>query len=176
MWPVIVVDDGSHDGSARQIARCGFDNLQVIQQPGRGVTATWNAGLRLAKTTYAVLLNNDLVIEGPFMESLLGPLRSEQALITGAELQAEHFLAGWCLAFGRELWRNLGGFDESLQTYWSDTDFQQRTIATCQTATPLQVVASLPLQHLGHRTTGHDPHRRQRWLTDQARYLQKWPS
>ncbi len=133
---VIVVDDGSGDDSVGNIRREGFPNCDVLEQPPRGVTAAWNAGIHHATSEYMVLLNNDVMIDGPFLERLIRPLRNRQAWIVGAEWRNEpqapvsRLLTGWCLAFERSLWERLGGFDERFRLYWSDTDFQCR--AACE--------------------------------------------
>jgi GT2 family glycosyltransferase len=187
---IVIVDDGSTDGSELLFGRCRSltGELCVVGRPPRGVTAAWNAGLARVETRFAVLLNNDVVIRGPFLDRLLAPLREERGAISGAAWRVEplaprkfipdgRLLEGWCLAFATELWSRLGGFDESLRTYWSDTDFQCRA-ARCYgrsaRAAPLVVVSSLPIVHLGHRTARRDPGRGAQWRGDRERFLRKW--
>lgn len=191
---VIVVDDGSDDDSAEQIRRAGFPNCRVVTQPPRGVTAAWNTGIQHARTSFVVLLNNDVEIRGTFVERLVGPLRNHRALIVGAEwrhephlppqirtsLKQARMLAGWCLAFRRDLWQRLAGFDESLAMYFSDTDFQCRAAIDSSSIQPtgsrcvLHSAGPLPLRHLGHQTTQSDPQRNLQWRLDRAAFLQAW--
>jgi len=180
-WPVIVVDDGSEDASREGIRNAGFENCRVISQPPLGVTAAWNAGIGRVETPWVILLNNDVLIDGPFVEWLMQPLRAGQAFITGAETRSEPLLlnrtllSGWCFGFAVELWRELGGFEESLRLYWSDTDFQcSAMLRSAANKTALKCVASLPLRHLGHQTARHDPRRRELWQADRARFVTKW--
>ncbi len=55
---VIVVDDGSTDGSAREIRRFGTQ-IVYLSQANRGVCAARNAGIRQAKGEYVAFLDQD---------------------------------------------------------------------------------------------------------------------
>ncbi len=55
---VIVVDDGSDDGSADFVEQ-GYPQIQLIQQPNSGVSAARNAGLRKANCDWIALLDSD---------------------------------------------------------------------------------------------------------------------
>lgn len=176
-WPVIVVDDGSEDCSAALIEAAAFTDCRVIEQSHRGVTAAWNTGLAEVTTEFVVLINNDVRVGGAFLDFLIEALRNRPASIAGVEWRVEPLirrraLAGWCLGFAVDLWRDLGGFDEALKWYFSDTDFQCRAANRgCELAS----VVGLPLEHLGHQTTRHDPRRRAMWQSDRAQFLHKWP-
>lgn len=183
---VIIMDDGSADDSVSAIRRANLPDCELIQQPPRGVTTAWNAGIRRVETPFVLLLNNDVAIEGPFVERLVMPLRNREAMIAGVEWRTEpliprqvipnrQLLAGWCLAFEKRLWSRLGGFDESLRLYWSDADFQCRAaILDSASETALTAVSTLPLRHLGHRTTQQEPRRTSLWHADRIRFLAKW--
>lgn len=189
-WPIVVVDDGSSDGSAEWIELAAVPNCRVLRQPSLGVTAAWNAGIQSVTTPSVVLLNNDVLVDGPVLDELLKPLRNRQALIAGVEWRREplvprqlesrfpdrRLLAGWCFAFETELWSQLGGFDETLRLYYSDTDFQCRAAQNLSMSTAgrvLSVVPLLPLRHLGHQTTRRVPGRTSQWQADRARFLSK---
>ena len=86
------------------------------------------------------------------------------------------FLEGWCFALARSTFLDLGGFDESLALYFSDTDLQARALQHDETL-PLVAAPELPIQHLSHRTTRHavkPTARRTRWQHDRQRFMHKW--
>lgn len=190
--PVIVVDDGSGDDSAERIRRANLPNCRLVEQPTSGVTAAWNTGLRHVETPVAILLNNDVVVHGRFLEQLVHPLRIRRASMAGVEwrrelliprsisthLDTERLLAGWCIAFGIELWQRLGGFDDAMKVYYSDTDFQcralEREFEAGLPSNPLHAAGPLPLRHLGHQTARRDPRRRLQWQLDRNAFLSKW--
>src|SRR5688572_976564 len=80
---VIVVDDGSTDGTRRELDRFG-DRLTVVSQPQAGAYAARNRGLRAARGEFIAFLDSDdrwlphrLARQMPLMD------RSEVALVFG---------------------------------------------------------------------------------------------
>lgn len=186
-FPIVVVDDGSRPEAVALIEQsCG--DVRLVRQPHLGVTAAWNRGLEQVATTFAVLLNNDVIVHGAWVDALVQPLREGSAALSGVELRRERavsstvlellgrseFLAGWCWAFRAADARGLGGFDESLRLYFSDTDLQARLLARTGRRSPPTVVRGLPLRHAGHATTRLLPDRVAMWQGDRARFIEKW--
>lgn len=185
-WPIIIVDDGSRPETVELVERTCRD-ARVVRQAHRGVTAAWNCGLRVVASTLVVLLNNDVTIRGPWIDALLSPLRNG-AVISGTELRTERaapagvlrgigsseFVAGWCWAFRRDDVLAIGGFDESLRLYFSDTDMQARLLNADLGSGQPAVVCGLPLRHLGHRSTRMLADRRAIWEQDRRRFIRKW--
>jgi GT2 family glycosyltransferase len=186
-WPIVVVDDGSNPIAAAELEQLSGD-VVLLRQPHHGVTAAWNSALRHVGTPLVVLLNNDVLIEGAWVDRLVQPLRSSVCMLSGVELRHEQavppavldrlgrsrFVAGWCWAFRVSDFRALGGFDESLRLYFSDTDLQARLLGRASPTADPVIVTSLSLQHLGHASTRSLTSRRAQWRADRARFIAKW--
>ncbi|MBX3450375.1 MAG: glycosyltransferase [Planctomycetaceae bacterium] len=180
---IVVVDDGTESGEYRRWLK-RTRGLRVERQSGVGPTRAWNRGIAAAKGEFVVLLNNDVRCRGSVCGRLTRLLTTGDAAVAGAAWRDEpellrikgeasrlegRVLEGWCLAFRRSLWEELGGFDETMTVYWSDVDFQLRAIRQAGLAQ-----ADVPLRHLGHRTVKQRPDRRARWLEDRAVFRKKW--
>jgi len=194
-WPIVIVSDGCEEAELSKL-RSGIQNeldVKIIKQPHRGVSASWNVGISIAETEYVVLLNNDVLCTGDWGRSFLSPLRSGDSWISGVNIRRENELIrlgmstdeeaylfeGWCFGLAKKTWNDLGGFDESMSTYWSDTDFQWRGKIHYDQTDWLRkgFVSDLPLRHLGHRTA----HRssvisasRRIWFADRNVFRNKW--
>lgn len=84
---VIVVDNGSEDGSPAILAQ-EFDWVKVIAFPNnRGFDAAVNAGIRAAKTPYVFLLNNDTTIASDCIEQLEAAIGQDDRIFSvGAKM------------------------------------------------------------------------------------------
>ncbi|SNY34640.1 bifunctional polysaccharide deacetylase/glycosyltransferase family 2 protein [Paractinoplanes atraurantiacus] len=74
---VIVVDDGSTDGTAEIADGLGFPNVTVIWQPNSGKPAALNTGIAAAGTDVVVMMDGDTVFEPDTVRHLVQPFADE---------------------------------------------------------------------------------------------------
>ncbi|MFI7598097.1 bifunctional polysaccharide deacetylase/glycosyltransferase family 2 protein [Actinoplanes sp. NPDC049681] len=72
---VIVVDDGSTDGTAEIVERLGLLGVYVLRQPNAGKPAALNHGIGYAQHDILVLVDGDTVFEPDAVGRLVQPLR-----------------------------------------------------------------------------------------------------
>ncbi|WWR15318.1 glycosyltransferase family 2 protein [Lachnospiraceae bacterium JLR.KK008] len=112
--PVIVVDNGSTDGSAALVER-EFPAVTLIRFPeNRGFCAAVNAGISAACTPFVILLNNDTTVESQFVTRLTAAvMESDRYFSAGAKMlcmdnpeiiddAGDYYCAlGWAFARGK---------------------------------------------------------------------------
>ena len=138
-FELIVVDDGSQDGTAEGLYQRYGTSLLVVSQPRRGVAAARNLGFSWSSGRYVAFLDSDdlwrptkLEIQAAFMESHpeIEICQTEEIWVrNGVRVNPKrrhrkpsgdifHASLGLCLVspsavmMTRELLRRLGGFDE----------------------------------------------------------------
>jgi cellulose synthase/poly-beta-1,6-N-acetylglucosamine synthase-like glycosyltransferase/peptidoglycan/xylan/chitin deacetylase (PgdA/CDA1 family) len=74
---VIVIDDGSTDGTARLVSDLGLPAVKVIRQQNAGKPAALNAGLIAAAHEVIVTVDADTVFEGDALLHLVQPFSDE---------------------------------------------------------------------------------------------------
>ncbi|MEU7480339.1 glycosyltransferase [Lentzea sp. NPDC042327] len=70
---VVVVDDGSTDGTADRAEELGLPGVTVLRQDNQGKPAALNAGVRAARHDVLVLLDGDTVFEPDTIGQLVQP-------------------------------------------------------------------------------------------------------
>ncbi|MFC0624647.1 bifunctional polysaccharide deacetylase/glycosyltransferase family 2 protein [Kribbella deserti] len=70
---VIVVDDGSSDGTADLVESLGLPGVRVIRQPNAGKPAALNTGLQAASYELVVMVDGDTVFEPDAVRMLIQP-------------------------------------------------------------------------------------------------------
>lgn len=134
VYPVIVVDNASTDGSAEAL-RNRFPDAMVKALPqNMGYGRAANVGLRMVETPYALLLNPDLKASVEDIGKLLDHARSDTANtaiwgpasqkkdLTGEAPQSVEWISGCAMLFDMEKLRTLGFFDENIFLFFEETD------------------------------------------------------
>jgi peptidoglycan/xylan/chitin deacetylase (PgdA/CDA1 family)/GT2 family glycosyltransferase len=70
-FEVIVVDDGSTDGTADLVERLGLPGVRVVRQPNAGKPAALNNGVRYARADLLVLVDGDTVFQRDTLSRLV---------------------------------------------------------------------------------------------------------
>lgn len=144
---VIVCDDGSSQGTADALAVARSKLLPyarlLTNARNLGVVATYNVLVRASAGTRVLLLDDDVTVPPGLLGTVHGLLTTipnvgalswkssgskpgqAQAPVVGL-LEPATQLAGYCMAFSRMLYDELGGFDESFHHYCGDSDFALR--------------------------------------------------
>lgn len=173
---LIVVDDGSQDGSGPLARSAG---ATLITTPPRGAASARNAGAARARGRWLVFLDADVVLEAQALARLLAPLEAGQARaaigvyapcpaelglasrVKDRSIRARHQRAGaqvgWFWtglgAVERDLFEELGGFDGARfgGATVEDMELGYRITAAGQ---PVLQVAESRLRHLHRHSLG----------------------
>lgn len=151
---IIIVDDGSWDGSTSFIKK-NYPEIKLIKHTkNRGFSAAVNTGVRAAKGKLILLLNTDVLPTWNFLEKVIPDFEDKSVfavslhekgfgyakgsfnngyinLAMGEEkekLFPSFYVSGGSGVFRRKVWVELGGMDEKLLSpfYWEDIDLCYR--------------------------------------------------
>lgn len=113
-FSILVIDNGSNDGSADYIRRCYPEVEVVCFAKNEGFCRAVNEGILRSKTPYVVLLNNDTVCEPCFIEELVRVMERDPNCFSGGacmlQMQdtdridnaGDYYCAlGWAFALGK---------------------------------------------------------------------------
>ncbi|EKD94549.1 MAG: glycosyl transferase family protein [uncultured bacterium] len=152
IFEIIIVDNGSKDESVNYLNQNFKDKFKLIRNTvNRGFSSAINIGVKSSKGDFILLLNNDVMPEVDFLESIEeifadqkvfgvslheknhGPSRAsfQNGIIDIGFTKPESknkeltfYVSGAAGIFRKSIWQELGGMDEKLLSpfYWEDID------------------------------------------------------
>lgn len=86
-FDVLIVDNGSTDGSRELIESCYTEARLISYKENYGFCKAVNEGILCAETPYVILLNNDTEVEEQFVEELLKAIKRSPCIFScGAKM------------------------------------------------------------------------------------------
>lgn len=136
---VIVIDDGSTDGSL-EVAKSYEPEVKVIQQVNKGLASARNTGIMNARGDYVLPLDSDDILDVKCVERIIEYAKATnadvispsvqcfgigtQTIILVPEPKLEDFKEGnrisYCSAFKRNVLLEVGGYSPRMQEGYED--------------------------------------------------------
>lgn len=127
---------------------------ETIEREG-SLNEARNRGVRSLDTDYVAILDDDL----SFPEQLITELasRADRDTLLGLADWDFGLIAGRMMVFHRDLWSDVGGFDEQLKSHMGDTEFALAAVRK-----------DYELERLPREVIHHEPHDRSITTTDRV--------
>ncbi len=125
-FEILVVDNGSTDGSVEWLRQQGIPSIFLPENTG--FSGAVNAGIRAAKTPYVILLNNDTEVQPDFVGELLAAIGRSKRIFAVSSRMVQMYhrelmddagdmysLMGW--AYQRGVGRSSRGYNRPVEVF-----------------------------------------------------------
>src|SRR5438034_6708463 len=94
---ILVVDNGSSDGTVEAVRALAGDTVRCIVEPGAGATRARNAGARAARGEVAAFIDDDALPRPGWLAALLDPFSNPRVACAGGRVRLRFAgaLPGW---------------------------------------------------------------------------------
>lgn len=117
-YEIIVVNDGSSDGTKEMLEKEYSKKVKVIHLPRSGVCKARNTGIEAAQYEVVVNMDHDCIPEKDWLSKMVRGFDSDKIGI----VSAYDYYGGTSTGFRKELLDRVGGYDEDYFYYREDTD------------------------------------------------------
>jgi glycosyltransferase involved in cell wall biosynthesis len=174
-YEVIVVDDGSNDGTAAEVA--AFPGVQLVTQPNAGPAAARNLGVQHARGDLVLFTDADCVPAEAWIERITAPFDdpeivgtkgtylTRQRALVARFVQIEYedkydrmakeeyidFVDTYSAAYRRKVFMSNGGFDVAFPT--ASTEDQELSFRMARQGYKMVFVPQARVVHLRHAET-----------------------
>jgi GT2 family glycosyltransferase len=131
-YSLTIVDNNSTDGTKDLLAQGATDFcLPICLKKNEGYAVACNRGAFLGQNEYICFLNADLKLGENWLDGMLEDMKKNEWVATGPILLDEHgypftqkpnWLSGACFLIKRDIFEEIGGFDENYFFYYEDDD------------------------------------------------------
>ncbi len=125
-FEVIIVDNGSTDGSVGYIKENHPEFTLIENQDNLGFSRAVNQGIKASKTDYIFLLNNDVELEGGCIPNLVNCIRNDGAIFAVASKMVQYHDRSKLDDAGDEYtilgWTRKSGYGKSPDQYTSERE------------------------------------------------------
>lgn len=153
-----------------------------------GFVGSMNVGASLADGDVLVLLSNDVMISGNFVDEIMTKINEDRNILIGNRIVDWEagwneivyknnkivipYCEGYLLACTKEVWDKLGGFDP----IYSPSDYEDVCLSTTAQYLGIRLVAlnSSNIRHIGAASYTYDGIRMERTKRNRELWLNKW--
>jgi GT2 family glycosyltransferase len=143
-----------------------------------------NQGMGMAHGDILVLLSNDVIVKDDICKQIRDIIDNDKRVLIGNRLIAfdsgwntfngrtYQYLEGWLLACTKEVWEDLGGFDDQ----YAPSDFEDVDLSTTAISKgyTLLSIDNPKITHMGGQSIGYNPEREAITKRNREKFREKW--